>query len=89
MGTPNGAPDGSFNKERRVSFENLLRPGRINRMHMRNRIIAGPLEKSMADYDGSINGRYIAYAAERAAGGAALITLESAYVSPEGRGNPY
>lgn len=89
MGTPNGAPDGSFIKERRVSFENLLRPGRINRMHMRNRIIAGPLEKSMADYDGSLNGRYIAYAAERAAGGAALITLESAYVSPEGRGNPY
>lgn len=72
-----------------MSFENLLRPGRINRMHMRNRIIAGPLEKSMADYDGSLNGRYIAYAAERAAGGAALITLESAYVSPEGRGNPY
>lgn len=72
-----------------MAFENLLRPGRINRMHMRNRIIAGPLEKSMADYDGSLNGRYIAYAEERAAGGAALLTLESAYVSPEGRGNPY
>lgn len=72
-----------------MAFENLLRPGRINRMHMRNRIIAGPMEKSMADHDGSLNERYIAYSAERARGGAALITLESAYVSPEGRGNPY
>ena len=72
-----------------MAFENLLRPGRINRMRMRNRLIAGPMEKSMADQDGSLNERYIAYSAERARGGAALITLESAYVSPEGRGNPY
>ena len=72
-----------------MSFENLLRPGYINRMHMRNRIIVGPMEKSLANLDGSLNERYIAYARRRAMGGAALIQLESTYVSPEGRGNPY
>jgi len=58
-------------------------------MHMRNRLIVGPMEKSLANLDGSLNERYIAYARRRAMGGAALIQLESTYVSPEGRGNPY
>ena len=72
-----------------MAFENLLRPGHINGMYMRNRLIVGPLEKSLANLDGSLNQRYIAYARRRAMGGAALIQLESTYVSPEGRGNPY
>ena len=72
-----------------MAFENLLRPGYINRMYMRNRLIVGPMEKSLANLDGSLNERYIAYARRRAIGGAALIQLESTYVSPEGRGNPY
>ena len=72
-----------------MPFENLLRPGTINRMYMRNRLIVGPMEKSLANLDGSLNERYIAYARRRAMGGAALIQLESTYVSPEGLGNPY
>ena len=72
-----------------MAFENLLRPGHINGMYMRNRLIVGPMEKSMANLDGSVGERYIAYARRRAMGGAALIQLESTYVSPEGRGNPY
>ena len=72
-----------------MAFENLLRPGYINRMYMRNRLIVGPMEKSLANLDGSLNQRYISYARRRAMGGAALIQLESTYVSPEGRGNPY
>ena len=72
-----------------MAFENLLRPGHINGMYMRNRLIVGPMEKSLANPDGSLNQRYIAYARRRAIGGAALIQLESTYVSPEGRGNPY
>ncbi len=71
-----------------MAFENLLRPGHIGRMYMRNRLIVGPMEKSLANLDGSLNQRYIAYARRRAMGGAALIQLESTYVSPEGRGNP-
>ena len=72
-----------------MAFENLLRPGYINGMYMRNRLIVGPMEKSLANPDGSLNQRYIAYARRRAMGGAALIQLESTYVSPEGRGNPH
>ncbi len=72
-----------------MAFENLLRPGYINTMYMRNRLIVGPMEKSLANLDGSVGERYIAYARRRAMGGAALIQLESTYVSPEGRGNPY
>ena len=72
-----------------MAFENLLRPGYIGGMYMRNRLIVGPMEKSLANLDGSLNQRYIAYARRRARGGAALIQLESTYVSPEGRGNPY
>ena len=58
-------------------------------MYMRNRLIVGPMEKSLAEPDGSLNQRYISYARRRAIGGAALIQLESTYVSPEGRGNPF
>ena len=72
-----------------MAFENLLRPGKINGMEMRNRLIAGPMEKAMANQDGTLNERYIHYSAERAKGGAALIQLESIYVRPEGRGNPF
>ena len=70
-------------------FENLLRPGKINAMPMRNRLIGGPMEKSLANPDGTLNERYIDYARERAIGGTALIQLEASYVSPEGRGNPF
>ena len=72
-----------------MAFENLLRPGKINGMEMRNRFIAGPMEKAMANQDGTLNERYIHYSRERAKGGVALIQLESIYVRPEGRGNPY
>jgi 2,4-dienoyl-CoA reductase-like NADH-dependent reductase (Old Yellow Enzyme family) len=72
-----------------MAFENLLRPGKINGMEMRNRFIAGPMEKAMANLDGTLNERYIHYSRERAKGGVALIQLESIYVRPEGRGNPF
>ena len=39
--------------------------------------------------DGTLNERYIHYSRERAKGGVALIQLESIYVRPEGRGNPF
>ena len=37
-----------------MAFENLLRPGKINGMEMRNRFIAGPMEKAMANQDGTL-----------------------------------
>src|SRR6516225_4391442 len=47
------------------------------------------MEKAMANQDGTLNQRYIHYSRERAKGGVALIQLESIYVRPEGRGNPF
>ena len=38
-----------------MAFENLLRPGYINTMYMRNRLIVGPMEKSLANLDGTLN----------------------------------
>lgn len=70
-------------------FEHLLRPGRINTLRTKHRIVVAPMEKSMANPDGSLSERYIEYVTERARGGASLIQLESTYVDEGGRGNPY
>ena len=70
-------------------FRFLLREGRINSMVMRNRIITGPMERSLAHRDGSLTGAYVDYLAERAAGGASLIVIESTYVDVRGLGHLY
>ncbi len=55
-----------------MAFDLLLREGRIITMALRNRLITGPMEKGMANHDGSLSQRYIAYLTERARGGASL-----------------
>jgi 2,4-dienoyl-CoA reductase-like NADH-dependent reductase (Old Yellow Enzyme family)/thioredoxin reductase len=70
-----------------MAFEYLLREGRINSMIVRNRLIAGPMERSMAHRDGSLTADYIAYLTERARGGAGLIYVESTYVDVRGMGH--
>lgn len=67
----------------------LFEPIAINGMTLPHRIITGPMEKGMANRDGSLTQRYIDYLAARAAGGAALIQLESTYVHPVGMGHLY
>jgi 2,4-dienoyl-CoA reductase-like NADH-dependent reductase (Old Yellow Enzyme family)/thioredoxin reductase len=68
-------------------FELLLREGRINSMVMRHRIITGPMERNLANRDGSLTGTYVDYLAERAFGGASLIIIESTYVDSRGLGH--
>src|SRR5206468_6033475 len=70
-----------------MAFEHLLREGQINSMRLRNRIITGPMEKGMANRDGSLTQRYIDYLVERAQGGASLIQVESTYVDTRGMGH--
>jgi 2,4-dienoyl-CoA reductase-like NADH-dependent reductase (Old Yellow Enzyme family)/thioredoxin reductase len=70
-----------------MTFDLLLREGRINKMQLRNRIITGPMEKSLANRDGSLTQRYIDYLTERARGGASLIQIESTYVDIRGMGH--
>lgn len=70
-----------------MAVDLLLREGRINGMTLRNRIITGPMEKSLANRDGSLTTRYIDYLRERAIGGASLIQVESTYVDSRGMGH--
>jgi 2,4-dienoyl-CoA reductase-like NADH-dependent reductase (Old Yellow Enzyme family) len=70
-----------------MAHDLLLRPGSINAMHMRNRLIAGPMERALANADGSLGHAYVDYLAERAKGGVALSVIESTYVDTRGRGN--
>src|SRR5437879_4400167 len=72
-----------------MAWDLLLREGRINSMLMRNRFIAGPMERSMANRDGSLSQTYVDYLAERARGGVALSVIESTYVDTRGMGNVF
>src|SRR5689334_24300957 len=72
-----------------MAVDLLLREGRINGMRLRHRIITGPMEKSLANRDGSLTSRYIDYVTERARGGASLIQVESTYVDTRGMGHLY
>jgi hypothetical protein len=42
-----------------MAVDMLLREGRINTMKLRNLIITGPMEKTLANRDGSLTTRYI------------------------------
>ncbi len=72
-----------------MAFDHLLREGSINSMVLRNRIITGPMEKNLANRDGSLTPRYIDYLTERARGGASLLMVESTYVDTRGMGHLY
>lgn len=56
-------------------YSNLLSSGRIGTMELKNRIIVTAMGVSMAEDDGSVGERQIAYHEEQARGGAALIVM--------------
>jgi 2,4-dienoyl-CoA reductase-like NADH-dependent reductase (Old Yellow Enzyme family)/thioredoxin reductase len=70
-------------------YPRLFAAGRIGRLALRNRILMAPMEKNLALPTGAVTHRYIDYCEARAAGGAALILLESMYVHPAGRNHRY
>lgn len=71
-----------------AKFSHLMAPGRINRMELRNRIFLTPMGSNLAEEDGYSGEKLRAYYAERAKGGAALITMGSVSVGfPEGSSN--
>jgi 2,4-dienoyl-CoA reductase-like NADH-dependent reductase (Old Yellow Enzyme family) len=53
---------------------------------LRNRIVSAPMERDYCALDGTPTPRYAAYLSARAAGGAAMVFTEAAYVRAEGRG---
>ena len=68
-------------------YPRLFSTGRIGRLPLRNRILMAPMEKNLGSPTGAVTQRYVDYCEARAAGGAALILLESMYVHPAGRGH--
>ena len=70
-------------------FPHLFAPGRIGPLALRNRILMAPMEKNLATAAGAVTQRYVDYCEARAAGGAALLFLESMYVDPVGKNHHY
>jgi len=70
-------------------FPHLFAPGQVGRRVLRNRILMAPMEKNLGTAEGAVTQRYIDYCEARAAGGVALILLESMYVDPAGKNHRY
>ena len=58
-------------------FPLLFQLARIGSMNLRNRIVMAPLGTNLADVNGAVTDRQIAWYAERAWGGAGLIIVEN------------
>jgi 2,4-dienoyl-CoA reductase-like NADH-dependent reductase (Old Yellow Enzyme family)/thioredoxin reductase len=58
-------------------------------VELKNRILGAPMEKNLALPTGAVTPRYIDYCEARAAGGVALLLLESMYVHPAGQNHRY
>ncbi len=72
----------------RGHYAHLLKPGRINRLELRNRILFSPMGSNLAEEDGTVGERLRRYYVERAIGGAALVTMGSVSVGfPVGASN--
>ncbi len=72
-----------------AGYPRLFSPGRVGPLALRNRILMAPMEKNLALPTGAVSQRYVDYCEARAAGGAALILLESMYVHPAGKNHRY
>ena len=71
-------------------FAQLLQPGRIGSLLLRNRIIMAPMGSNFAEADGCCGERIQAYYEERAKGGAGLLTMGVCAVAyPSGTGEPF
>lgn len=68
-----------------MEFENLLKPGRIGALELKNRVVMPAMGTGHADADGKINQTLIDYHARRAQGGCGLNILEFSCVHPSAR----
>lgn len=71
------------------TYNNLMSPGNIGTLELRNRIIMAPMGSNLAQANGHCGERIQRYYEERAKGGAAMITVGVAAIAwPEGACNP-
>jgi 2,4-dienoyl-CoA reductase (NADPH2) len=64
-----------------AAFAHLLAPGRIGSLELRNRIVMAPMGDRLANDDGTVSDRQLAYLEARARGGAGLLLVGSASIS--------
>ena len=69
-------------------FEQLLSPGTIGQMKLRNRLIMPPMVRNYATAEGFVTRRLIDNYAARAKGGIGLAIVEATFVQPDGKGWP-
>lgn len=69
-----------------MKYEKLFSSIDIGGMTLKNRVVAGPATMCYAEEDGRVNERLIEFYKKKAAGGAGLVILEGAFISPESRG---
>ena len=70
-------------------LKKVLEPGLIKNIQIKNRVSMAPMERGYGNMDGSVTQRYIDYMVERAKHDVGMITVESTYVDPRGRGRLY
>lgn len=71
------------------SFEQLLSPGRIGGLELRNRIIMAPMGSNLCEPDGHLGERILRYYEERARGGVGMVIMGVAAITwPDGACNP-
>jgi 2,4-dienoyl-CoA reductase-like NADH-dependent reductase (Old Yellow Enzyme family) len=63
----------------------VFEPINIGTMQVKNRIVAAPTVVAYADEHGYVTQRLMDIYAERAKGGAGLVTVEASYVRQDGR----
>ena len=68
-------------------FAELFRPGRINHLEIKNRIVMAAVGSSLADDEGYVTDRAIDYYVERAKGGVGLIIVKLTSVMKNARGS--
>ena len=62
-------------------FPHLLAPGRIGSLELRNRIVMCPMGDALAEPDGTVSDRQVAYYGARARGGVGMVLMGSVSVS--------
>ena len=62
-------------------FPQLFQPGKIGTMSLKNRLMMAPISTNLAAKDGTASERLIFHYAERARGGAGLITVENVCIA--------
>ena len=64
-----------------TGWSNLLAPGRIGALELRNRMVMAPMGEDLGDLDGQVSTAQMAYLEARARGGLAMVMLGSVAVS--------